>query len=356
MLAKARTTQVLFDKDRGLEILVRAQGGRYLPLRNGAVTGMNPLQLEPSPGNVEFLKTWLRRLVERKDRPFTVREEGDLDLALHGTLKLPANTRRLSRLLEFLDPTDPEGMHARLRKWCVQEKGDYAWVFDNREDTVVPLLDQSSLLGFDVTDFLDNDVTRGPVTMYLFHIVRRLLDGRRLVVWMDEFAKLLSDPSFESFAKDGLKTWRKLEGVAAFATQSPSDVLASPIARTLVEQTPTKIFFPNDKATEDDYVRGFGLSMQEYLLIKEGLEPGSRMFLIKQGHQSVVCELNLRGFEYELNVISGRIAHIEIMNRLIAEVGADPAVWLPRFRQATSKSAMPRAPAVMAGERRVAVG
>jgi len=356
MLAKARTTQVLFDKDRGLEILVRAQGGRYLPLRNGAVTGMNPLQLEPSPGNVEFLKTWLRRLVERRDRPFTVREEGDLDLALHGTLKLPANTRRLSRLLEFLDPTDPEGMHARLRKWCVQEKGDYAWVFDNREDTVVPLLDQSSLLGFDVTDFLDNDVTRGPVTMYLFHIVRRLLDGRRLVVWMDEFAKLLSDPSFESFAKDGLKTWRKLEGVAAFATQSPSDVLASPIARTLVEQTPTKIFFPNDKATEDDYVRGFGLSMQEYLLIKEGLEPGSRMFLIKQGHQSVVCELNLRGFEYELNVISGRIAHIEVMNRLIAEVGADPAVWLPRFRQATSKSAMPRAPAVMPGERRVAVG
>ena len=145
-------------------------------------------------------------------------------------------------------------MHARLRKWCVAEKGDYAWVFDNREDTVAPLLDESALMGFDVTDFLDNPVTGAPVTMYLFQIVKRLLDGRRLVVWMDEFSKLLSDPSFESFAKDGLKTWRKLEGVAAFATQSPSDVLASPIARTLIEQTPTKVFFPNDKATEADYV------------------------------------------------------------------------------------------------------
>ena len=184
-------------------------------------------------------------------------------------------------------------MHARLRNWCVSEKGDYGWVFDNREDSVAPLLETSALMGFDVTDFLDNPVTGGPVTMYLFQIVKRLLDGRRLVVWMDEFSKLLSDPSFEGFAKDGLKTWRKLEGVAAFATQSPSDVLASPIARTLVEQTPTKIFFPNDKATEEDYVRGFGLSVQEYLLLKEGLEPGSRMFLIKQGHHSVVCELNL---------------------------------------------------------------
>jgi type IV secretion system protein VirB4 len=337
MLGKAQTTQVLFDKDRGLEILVRAQGGRYLALKNGIPTGMNPLQLEPTPGNFEFLKMWLRRLVERQDRPLTVREEADLDQALHGTLKLPAPTRRLSRLLEFLDPTDPEGMHARLRKWCAHEMGDYAWVFDNREDTLVPLLGQSALLGFDVTEFLDHDVTRGPVTMYLFHLVRRLLDGRRLVVWMDEFAKLLSDSSFESFAKDGLKTWRKLEGVAAFATQSPSDVLGSPIARTLVEQTPTKVFFPNDKATETDYVGGFGLTTQEYLLLKEGLEPGSRMFLIKQGHHSVVCELNLRGFEYELNVISGRIANIEIMHRLIADLGPDPTAWLPLFRDLTSK-------------------
>ena len=354
MLTKARTTQVLFDKDRGLEILVRALGGQYLPLKNGIPTGMNPLQLEPTPSNVEFLKGWLRRLVERQDRPFTVREEGDLDLALHGTLKLPVNARRLSRLLEFLDPTDPEGMHARLRSWCASEKGDYGWVFDNREDSVAPLLETSTLMGFDVTDFLDNPVTGAPVTMYLFQIVKRLLDGRRLVVWMDEFSKLLADPSFESFAKDGLKTWRKLEGVAAFATQSPSDVLASPIARTLVEQTPTKIFFPNDKATEEDYVQGFGLTIQEYLLLKEGLEPGSRMFLIKQGHHSVVCELNLRGFDYELNVISGRIANIEVMNRIIGEVGHDPAVWLPRFREATAKGAA-RMPAVRVNEKRVAV-
>jgi type IV secretion system protein VirB4 len=72
-------------------------------------------------------------------------------------------------------------------------------------------------------------------------------------------------------------------------------------------------------------------------LIKEGLEPGSRMFLIKQGHQSVVCELNLRGFDYELNVISGRIANLELMHRLIAEEGSDPGAWLPRFQELTQK-------------------
>lgn len=338
MLRKAQTTQVVFDKDRGLEILVRAEGGQYLPLRDGVPTGMNPLQLEDTPGNHEFLKAWLRRLVARKDKPFSVREENDLDLALRGTLKLPRDVRRLSRLIEFLDPTDAEGMYARLSKWCEKERGDYAWVFDHRNDTFACAFNNVALIGFDVTDFLHNDTTCAPVTMYLFHIVRQLLDGRRLVVWMDEFSKLLSDRAFESFAKDGLKTWRKLEGVAAFATQSPSDVLESPIARTLIEQTPTKILFPNADATRKDYIDGFGCTEQEYVLLKEQLEPGSRMFLVKQGHHSVVCELNLRGFDYELNVISGRVANIEIMNHLIASVGPDPAKWLPLFEQATTKA------------------
>ena len=45
MLAKLGATQVIFDKDRGLEILVRAMGGRYRSLRFGAPTGFNPLAL-----------------------------------------------------------------------------------------------------------------------------------------------------------------------------------------------------------------------------------------------------------------------------------------------------------------------
>ena len=105
------------------------------------------------------------------------------------------------------------------------------------------------IVGFDVTEFLDHELTRAPVTLYLFHLVRQLLDGRRLVCWMDEFWRLLADPAFESFAKDGPKTWRKLNGVMCLATQSASDVLDSPISRTIIEQTPTKMFFPNADAS-----------------------------------------------------------------------------------------------------------
>jgi type IV secretion system protein VirB4 len=332
MLARQGVTQVIFDKDRGLEILVRALDGEYLPLKNGVATGFNPLQLPATPSNVEFLKTWLRELSGQQKRSGSaVREAADLDQALRGTLALEPEARRLSRLVEFLDPTDPEGLHARLARWCESCRGDYAWVFDNACDTVVARLGGRSVIGFDVTEFLDHPLTRAPITLYLFHLVRQLLDGRRLVCWMDEFWRLLADPAFENFAKDGPKTWRKLNAVMSLATQSPSDVLDSPISRTLVEQTPTKVFFPNADANATEYTEGFGLTEREFKLIKEQLEPGSRMFLVKQAHHSVVCQLDLKGFDGELRVISGRTQEVQQMHQIIAEVGSDSKEWLPRF-------------------------
>jgi type IV secretion system protein VirB4 len=331
MLRRQGATQIIFDKDRGLEILVRALGGEYCPLKNGEPTGFNPLKLPPTPLNVEFLKGWLRVLVRPASGALTARQQADLDQALRGTLALELSARRLSRLMEFLDSTDSEGIYARLAPWCERAGGDYAWIFDNNEDAIVPRLAGHAIVGFDVTDFLDHEISRTPVTLYLFHLVRHLLDGRPLVCWMDEFWRLLADPAFESFAKDGPKTWRKLNGVMALATQSASDVLGSPISRTIIEQTPTKVFFPNADANTDDYRDGFGLTEREFRLIKEELEPGSRRFLVKQGHQSVVCELDLKGFDAELAVISGRRSAVDVMSELIARLGADPNLWLPPF-------------------------
>jgi type IV secretion system protein VirB4 len=309
MLARQGVTQVVLDKDRGLERLVCALGGAYLTLRNGLATGFNPLQLPAGPGHLEFLRGWLQLLARAQGaRPLNVREQRDLDQALRGVLSIAPAARRLSRLLEFLDPTDPEGLHARLGRWCAAAEGPYAWAFDNPEDSVLRRLHGQSAIGFDVTEFLDNDIVRAPVTMYLFHLVRQMLDGRRLVCWMDEFWRLLQDSAFEGFAKDGPKTWRKLNGVMCLATQSASDVLESPISRTIIEQTPTKIFFPNADASPQEYTAGFGLSRRELALVKEELEPGARAFLIKQGHQSVVCRLDLHGLESELEVLSARAA------------------------------------------------
>jgi type IV secretion system protein VirB4 len=104
-----------------------------------------------------------------------------------------------------------------------------------------------------------------------------------------------------------------------------------------VEQTPTKVLFPNVEAQRAEYVEGFGLSEREFELVGRELTPGSRRFLVKQGYQGIVCELDLKGFDHELAVISGRAANVQIVERLIAELGEAPEQWLPAFRDARER-------------------
>ena len=95
-------------------------------------------------------------------------------------------------------------------------------IYNSNRFTLCALL---AKLGCDVTDLLHNPTTRAPMIFYLLHIVSQLLDGRRLVCWMDEFSSLLSNPAFERFAANGPRTWRKLNGVMCLATQSPREVI-----------------------------------------------------------------------------------------------------------------------------------
>ena len=203
-------------------------------------------------------------------------------------------------------------------------------MLDNDADAVS--LD-SPFLGFDMTAVLDDAVTRGPIMAYLFHRIEALVDGRRIVLAIDEFWKALLDPGFRDLVNDKLKTIRKLNGAVVLATQSPTDALRSPIAHSIIEQCPTQILLPNARADAADYREGLKLTHPEFMAIREDLTVGGRRFLLKQGSASVACELDLSGLEDLVAVLSGRASTVRLMERLIADVGPDPADWLPPFRR-----------------------
>lgn len=321
-------TFVVFDKDMGASIGVRAMGGKYYPLKNGVLTGFAPLQLEPTPENLVFLEFLIKKLVYHPSMPIMPSQEREIRDAIVGVTSVSKQKRTLSALLEFFDPTDENGLHGRLLRWC--RGGPLAWVFDNAEDSFQ--LDGASIFGFDVTEFIENDEVRTPIVMYLFHRIERLIDGRRLIIFMDEFWKLLLDDYFEDLVQNKLKTIRKQNGFLVMFTQSPRDALRSKISHSLIEQTATKIFLPNPAADQEDYVNGFKLTLREFEIIRD-LGEKSRQFLIRQGQNSVVAELNLRGFDDELAVLSGNTATSMLAERLVAELGDDPAVWMPEFHR-----------------------
>ncbi|CAN5365286.1 conjugal transfer protein TrbE [soil metagenome] len=104
------------------------------------------------------------------------------------------------------------------------------------------------------------------VLAYLFHRIERELDGRPTLILIDEGWLALDDPAFGAQLREWLKTLRKKNASVVFATQSLTDIDASPIAPVIVESCPTRIFLPNPRAIEPQsaaiYAR-FGLSARQ---------------------------------------------------------------------------------------------
>jgi type IV secretion system protein VirB4 len=228
----------------------------------------------------------------------------------------------------YLDRTGLEGLAARLHQWeAGQVRG---WAFDGEADD---LRLENRFVGIDMTEFLDNPRIRAPMMSYLFYRVEKLITGERIAIVIDEFWKALADEGFRAFAQDRLKTIRKQNGLLVFATQSPRDALLSPIAHTIIEQCPTQIYMPNARGAADDYVQGMKLTAREFSMVARELSNESRRFLIKQGHTSVVAELDLNGFDEELAILSGRTAAVELLTEIRREVGDDPTLWMPVFQR-----------------------
>ncbi len=250
-------------------------------MKMGKPTGFNPFQIDDTAKNRLFLTALVAKLIGGS---LTHTEQQQVAEAVNGVMALFKPLRRLSRCLEFLDPVDGNGCHARLKQWC--QGGELEWVLDNPADELN--VSSQKLMAFDVSEFLDHPQVRTPIVMYLFHRIEQLIDGRRLQIIMDEFWKLLLDEYFQDLANNKQKVIRKQNGLMMYATQSVKDVLNSPIAHTLVEQCATFILMPNPKARREDYIDGLHLTEREFEIIKTQLSPSSRKFLVKTNSISIV--------------------------------------------------------------------
>ena len=327
LLAQARKFApriVFFDKDRGAELFIRAIGGQYDRLRPGEPAGLNPLQLDDTPINRQFLIDWLELLSGGIDA-------AELELikdAVDANFMQPRPHRRLRHLVELLrGSTRPKAgdLYARMRPWWGE--GERAWLFDNAED----LTDLSAAtVGFDMTAILDDPTVRTPALFYFFHRVEDRLDGTPAIIVVDEGWKALDDDVFVRRIKDWEKTIRKRNGVVGFATQSAQDALESRIASAIIEQAATQIFMINPKARAQDYIDGFGLTPHEYELVRS-LPDSSHCFLIKHGNESVVARLNLSGEKDLLTILSGREVTVRLFDELAAKTGLPPADWMAQL-------------------------
>lgn len=320
---------VFFDKDRGAEIFVRAMGGSYEVLSPGTPTGFNPLQMDNTGPNREFLLRLLKSMLRIGDRrDFTQEDEDTLEKAITRLMQEPAaerNLPNLSGLLVGRSRADANDLHARLRPWIDGEK---AWLFNAQHDVLS--FSGRSVFGFDMTNILGNEDLRTPALMYLYHRLDELLNGDPVMFFMDEGWQLLMDETFSAFIVDKMKTIRKLNGIVGFGTQSAADITKAKASHTLIEQSATNIHFPNPRADEESYIKRFGLTVKEFNFIKN-TPPEKRTFLVKHGNDSVIARLDLSAMPDLVKVLSGRKETVEECAALREKYGDEPENWLAEF-------------------------
>lgn len=323
---------VYFDLDKGAQAAIRVQNNSgYVSIESGKASGLNPFQMEATEENILFLIRWCRKLISRDGLPVTPLEENRLSSAVRAVMAMPKAVRRLALLPQnMIQGSSAEEINnsltQRLRRWI--NDGEYAWVFDNPEDTLD--FNRHAVFGIDGTDFLADEVISPCVTDYLLYRLDSVLDGRRVLIFMDEFWRYLRDPDTARYTLKKLKTIRKLNGVMVFATQNPEDLLNHADGANYVQNCVTKIFLPNTGASEDKYIDGFKVTPNEFSIIKE-MGQHSRMMLIKQDKSSVTCKLDLGAFPLALKVFSGTPENNAFLENLIDLYGESPSAWLPYY-------------------------
>lgn len=315
---------VLWDKDRGLEIVTRALGGRYLSLRHP--TGIAPLKaLTDSDEDIHHLAQLIRGCISLPTPyEFTSEEDRRLYLGLRGIMALDPEDRWLGDLRAFLG-VSPKGAGARLEKWC--RGNEYGWVLDNPRDMVQ--LD-AHVLGFDVTEFLSDPMVCGPIMTHLLYRTGKLADGRRILYVVDEAWRVVQIPAFAEAAMDGLKTDRKKNAALVLGSQSIRDALGSAIGYTIREQCKTVIAFGVERPDRADFA-ALRYTDREAEII-ESLQPATGTFLLRQGRGSVVLQLDLSGMTDDIAVLSGNevnVRHLDTVRETVDE--EDPVKLIEAF-------------------------
>lgn len=296
MSQKYKPRTIYFDKDRGVQLLIEAMGGDYHIINPDQPGFMNPLQLPDTPYHRQFLAQWLATLLTSNGETLGATDVDRIHNAVEGSYKMPLEKRRLSLVAPLFGTGTAESLAGRLRPWY--GNGPKAYLFDNATNHV----SMDGCVGFDMTYLLEDASVRLPVNQYLLHLVKHSLDGSPTIIPIDEGWAHLKDPYFAQNLEDDLKTIRKKNGMIIFTTQDPDDAAGSGILRTVIQQTATNIFLPNNRANEQTY-KAFGLTDHEVALIKQ-LNPEERTFLIKHGNDSVIAKLDLTGMEEVISILS----------------------------------------------------
>ena len=319
-----------FDFGGSIRAAAIAMGGDWQDLGGSLYTGddacaSSPILLQPlarieQQSERSWAALWIAAILISEGVAVDPQVKDHLWSALTSLASAPIEERTLTGLAVLLQSS---ALKQALSPYCIG--GTYGQLLDGESER----LGQARIQAFE-TEGLTGSGAAPAVLSYLFHRIEARLDGSPTLIVIDEGWLVLDSPAFASQLREWLKTLRKKNASVIFATQSLADIETSPIAPAIIESCPTRIFLPNERASEPQIMsiyRRFGLSDRQIEIVASATS--KRDYYCQSAAGNRLFELGLGEIALAFTATSSKSDQLRIA-ALVAEQGAEcfAGAWL----------------------------
>ena len=306
LLAQARrlsTRLIVFDKDRGFEMAIRALGGSYNVVQVGTDTGFNPFNSESDERGSAWLADWLESLLKPKDAELTPVQIEALGRACAANGSVEENLQTMSHFRsQFRSTNDGGDLYQRLGRW--DKAGQFGWLFNGKGRDSLTF--DNDITAFDVTEIFDNPQTRTAWLSYVFRRIERTVEDKRgTLIVLDEAWKLLDDDYFRTRLKDWMLTMRKKNVAVVLLTQQASHISESAAGSAILSGIATLLIYPSNKTSYEE-LEPLRLTDNE-INFAVSSNVGHRLALVRSGDTSSIVDMNLGTLGSLLKILGGGI-------------------------------------------------
>lgn len=307
----------LFDTGRSCRAMVLGLGGTFLDPEaedRARAPGFQPLGRIDVPAERAWAEAWLCDLIEAESMPLTPDLRLELGRALQLLAKRPVPERTLSLLSAFVQDASLRGALAPFT-----HAGPLGALLDQDRE----VLQTTDVTAFEVGSLLRQPRAARAVLPVIFRSLAQRFDGRPTLLVLDEAWLYLKDTAFAAEIETWLKTLRKQNVAVIFASQALADVTRSPIAAAVLENCPTRIFLPNDRAREPatrSFYEAAGLNDRQVDLIAEALPKRDYYIAGRAGCRRIELELGPAALAF---AAAGRPEDQALIDKVLAGKGRE---------------------------------
>lgn len=340
--SKFKPKTLYIDSVGDSKLYIEAIGGHYRTFSFDSEDNnirLNPLFLEGTKENREYLKYWFLYLLDKYTDPSDIESYMKaIDSAIGKIYALEQPQRKLSNVNQFFVDPEFDVLNKKILKdlsiW--HGNGKFAHVFDNDADDLISN-NAKRIFGIDMTAAYDTPMGINlPVINYILHNFKVYYSGQSpSIMAIADCNRLFNSVYFEKnlgYIMDDLKERNSI--IVATASFSSEKVnWSAKVGEIYNQKMQTKIFLA-DGSSLDNVNKIFELSGEEKMYL-EAFDIKSREFIIRQANHSMVSVMDIGGFDVSLGILSGSKKYKKIVEDLKNKHGDDPKIWLPKLYQHT---------------------